>query len=75
MIEEKIAKILSVILKKEISPNDDVSMENCYEWDSMKHIEIIVTIEDELGVSFIPEDIPQMTTMQKIIQKVKELTK
>lgn len=50
MIENNVAKILSVLLDQEINPNDDISMENQELWDSMKHIEIITTLEEELGI-------------------------
>lgn len=72
-MKEKIAKILSVLFEREVSPDEDVSMENEYKWDSMRHIEIIMTIEEELGISFPPADIPTLTSMKKIIRKVEEL--
>ena len=72
-IQENICLILSTIFKRPISLEENVSMENEDLWDSLKHIEIIVTIEEELGVSFAPEDIPQLTSMNKIIKKVEEL--
>ena len=72
-IQEDIRSILSTIFKRTISPEEDVSMENEDLWDSLKHIEIIVTIEEELGVSFAPEDIPQLTSVSKIVKKIEEL--
>ena len=42
-VEEKVKEILSTLLEEEI--NEDVSMNNCTKWDSMKHIEIITTLE------------------------------
>lgn len=75
MIENKVSKILSVLLGQEINPNDDVSMENQELWDSMKHIEIITTLEEELGISFNIEDIPKLTSMQKIVEAIKKMEK
>lgn len=65
--------ILSVLLGIEIKENSDVSMQNCETWDSMKHIEIITTIEDELGVSFEIEDIPNLTSVALILDKIKNM--
>lgn len=65
--------ILSVLLGIEIKENSDVSMQNCETWDSMKHIEIITTIEDELGVSFEIEDIPNLTSVALILDKIKDM--
>ena len=65
--------ILSVLLGIEIKENSDVSMQNCETWDSMKHIEIITTIEDELGISFEIEDIPNLTSVALILDKIKNM--
>ena len=65
--------ILSVLLGIEIKENSDVSMQNCETWDSMKHIEIITTIEDELGISFEIEDIPNLTSVVLILDKIKKM--
>lgn len=65
--------ILSVLLGIEIKENSYVSMQNCETWDSMKHIEIITTIEDELGVSFEIEDIPNLTSVALILDKIKKM--
>ena len=67
-MKEKVKNILEMLLNQKVS--DDVSMENCDTWDSMKHIEIIMTLEDELGVSFNVEDIPHLTSLAKILEKL-----
>lgn len=66
-------EILSILLGVEIRENSDISMQNCENWDSMKHIEIITTIEDELGVSFEIEDIPNLTSVALILDKIKNM--
>lgn len=72
---EKVLEILSTLLDKDIKESSDVSMDNCELWDSMKHIEIISTLEDELEISFNIEDIPKLTSVEKILKAVKELKK
>ena len=72
-MEEQVAKILSILLGQEFSAGDDVSMENQELWDSMKHIEIITTLEEELGISFNIEEIPTLTSMAKIVEAIKNM--
>lgn len=72
-MEEQVAQILSLLLGQEFTSNDDVSKENQDLWDSMKHIEIITTLEEELNISFNIEDIPKLTSMKKIIEAIKNL--
>lgn len=72
-VQTKVAEILAVLLDQKIATDDDVSMQDCELWDSMKHIEIITTIEEELGVSFNIEDIPKLTSMKKIVEAIENL--
>ncbi len=72
-MEEKIAQILSKILKKDIKVGDNVSSTTVENWDSLKSIEIIMTVEEEFDISFNPADIPQLKSMDAIVKKVKEL--
>lgn len=74
-MEEQVAQILSLLLGQEFTSKDDVSMENQELWDSMKHIEIITTLEEELGVSFKIEEIPTLTSMGKIVDAIKNMEK
>ena len=68
-----VLKILSMLLDKEISLDSDISKDNYELWDSMKQIEIISTLEDELDISFNIEDIPKLTSVKKILKAIKEL--
>lgn len=69
-IEDKLVSVFSVLFNKEIGLSDNLSMETEPAWDSMKHIEIIMTVEEEFGVSFAPEDIPSLTSFGKIKQAI-----
>ena len=73
-MEEKVAQVLSQLLEREIKVNDNVSIDTEENWNSLKHIEIVMTLEEEIDASFSPEDIPQLKSMEKIISKIKELT-
>ena len=61
---DKIIKIISEVLE---TPVDiETSQENCAKWDSLRHLNIIIAIEDAFDVSFEPEDIAQMKTVKEI---------
>ncbi len=74
-MEKQTVEILSMLLGQEFTIDDDVSMENQELWDSIKHIEIITTLEEELGISFNTEDIPKLTSMKKIIEAINNMGK
>ena len=52
-----------------ISPgdiNDDSSMDNLNEWDSMKHLNIVLAIEEAFGVSMTEEQSIEMLSFSLI---------
>ena len=55
--------VLSTVLKCEV--NELSSRETLPNWDSLKHIEIIFAIEDELNIQF-PEE--NMSELDSVIQ-------
>ena len=52
---------------------DDISQKNCAKWDSMRHLQLVVALEMEFDVSFEPEDIGSMESLEKIVEKMKTL--
>lgn len=71
-IEEKVKEILEVLLEHKID-DTNISQKNEELWDSLKHLEILVTIEEEFGIKFADEDIPKLNSMNTIIDKIREL--
>lgn len=45
------------------------------EWDSFKHLDILVRLEKEFNISFTPEEIGKMTSVAEIIEVIDEKTK
>lgn len=73
MIEDRIAEALSSLLEKNATPDGDIHMNACDAWDSVKHIEIIMTLEDLFAVSFAPEDIPTLTSQRRLTAAITRL--
>ncbi len=72
--QDAVARLLSLLLGQPVAAKDDTRMESCAAWDSIKHIEIIMTIEEHFGVSFDAQDIPRLTTQALLTAKVEELS-
>ena len=73
MVKERIAEALSALLEQNVPPNGDIQMSTCDAWDSVKHIEIIMTLEDIFAISFAPEDIPALTSQRRLSAAVQQL--
>jgi len=54
----------------EVTP--DLSMESAENWDSFRHLQLILSIEDEYGVQFDPQKIPELTTVAKVLEALEQ---
>lgn len=48
--------------------DETCSQRNCEQWDSMNHLNLIVELEMEYGVSFEPEEIAQMRSFDDVVR-------
>lgn len=67
---ERLKEIFREVLKVEVDENS--TPENTDGWDSLAHIGLIVTIEDEFDVKFTMSEIAQMTSFGKIYEMLGE---
>ena len=64
---KKLNKILVTIFKiNEDKLTDELSMADVVLWDSLKHMELIAVIEDELNIELTAEDIMKMVDVKSI---------
>lgn len=52
---------------------DNLSQQNCENWDSLRHLNLIVELEDAFDVSFEPEDIAEMKDLDAVLKKIEIL--
>jgi acyl carrier protein len=66
-MKQKVLEIISKITK--ITESDLIEQANDNRpWDSLGHVEIVIALENELGLFFETEEIADMTTINKIIE-------
>ena len=66
-MEQKLKKIMADVF--EISPDkiDEATiMESIEQWDSLKHMELIMAIEEKFGIVFETEEILEITSFTGI---------
>ena len=72
-MEKKLRKIMSQILSiKEDEITSNSSPDNIPEWDSLKHMNLILAIEQEFNINFEDEEIIQMLSFEIILEFIKE---
>jgi acyl carrier protein len=48
------------------SVTDDDSMKTIGSWDSLRHLNLIMALEEHFGISFDPEEIPELNSVRTI---------
>ena len=64
-MRERIKEVLKRVFELD-EVSDDISQSNFVKWDSLNHLNLVVELEDEFGVSFEPEDIAEMKSLAKL---------
>ncbi len=73
MKSEEVFKLMAETFKVERSVlNEDTSQKNLSEWDSLRHLNLIVALEDEFDVNFEPEQISVMTSFASVIEELRK---
>ncbi len=76
-MEQKLKKVIADLFDiKEDEINDNLSIENVETWDSLKHIELMFSIEEEFEIPQLSMDeIVEMTSIAEIkrILRIKEI--
>jgi acyl carrier protein len=67
-MNEKVKSIMANIFRTSIENiTDDLNQKDVTFWDSLRHLNLIVELEEKFEISFEPEDIAEMTTFKMVI--------
>jgi len=66
-MRERIKQVIKDTFKLTNVP-DDISQRNCEIWDSLHHLDLIVSLELEFDISFEPEDIGSMRSLDEVVE-------
>jgi acyl carrier protein len=70
-IEKEIFDIVIELLEIESVAIDQLTREQYASWDSLKHLEIIMTIEEEFDIRFTPGEIADIQSAKEIASLIK----
>ncbi len=72
-MERTLKKIMSDLFQiNENEITDETSVDNTKNWDSLKHMELIVSLEEEFDITLSADEIVSLTTFAKVKQKIEE---
>jgi acyl carrier protein len=74
-MEDRIKEILATILEIDKADiNNDTNPDTVSSWDSLRHMKLVFSIEDEYDIQFSDDQIIRLTDVGKIIDCIKEIT-
>ena len=73
-IEERIKEVMSSVFDVDIeSLNEDSSQDNIETWESIKTLDLIVSLEEEFDITIPIEEVGNMTNFKYIKLMIEEL--
>ncbi len=72
--EDVLKKVMTTILNVDASTiNEDSSMDNVPSWDSLRHMNLVLALEEEFKVTIPDEDVTNITSYKLIKLALNEL--
>ena len=73
-MQDRVLVVLSDVMNVPLNQlNDDSSAENVGTWDSIKHLDLVLAIEEEFGVTISHDDIEGMQSVRDIRDTLKKV--
>ncbi|MDH3339490.1 MAG: acyl carrier protein [Gammaproteobacteria bacterium] len=70
-MQDRIKTVMAQIFNVDIGAiTDESSPENIERWDSLRHMQLVLALEDEFGVTFSDGDIPELLSLRAIEKSV-----
>ncbi|MEE8302301.1 MAG: acyl carrier protein [Candidatus Tectomicrobia bacterium] len=70
-INEVMAQVLAIPVE---SINADTSPKNVAQWDSLKHMQLILALEEEFGITFPDDTVPNLISHDALHTAIADLT-
>jgi len=68
-VQRIVSDVLQIALEK-VTP--ETSPDNVETWDSIQHLNLVLSLEQEFGIQFSPEEIEQLLSVDLITAFVEE---
>jgi acyl carrier protein len=72
MVDDEIKRVMAVVLGIAFEDIDDgASTDSIEKWDSLGHLNLMISLENEFGVTFSEEDFSDLTSLELLVLEIK----
>lgn len=72
-VNERVRRMLSALLNLPVEAlRDESSREALEEWDSLKHMHLVLALEEEFGIEFADDEVSGLATVAGLTQAITE---
>jgi acyl carrier protein len=71
-IQAAVAELLSISLGRPVAQTESVTRDSDLKWDSLKHVQLVLLLEEHFGVQFSEEEMGALRSSDKIVQAIEE---
>lgn len=73
-MKQRILQVMSDVFDEPLENiNEDASQDNIEGWDSLKHLDLVVALEEEFEITIPVEEVGNLVSFKLIVLVVKEL--
>ena len=70
---DRVKKIMAAVLSVDIETiGDDSSVDDMETWDSLRHINLIIALEQEFGISLPDEEVASLTSVRLLTMAISD---
>ena len=69
-IQAAVVELLSITVGRPIAPTESVTRDSEPTWDSLKHIELILMLEEHFGVQFSEKEMAALRSSDEIVHAI-----
>ncbi len=70
-IEQGVCEVFSTVLERKIPTGEQVERSSEPRWDSLKHIELVFSVEEKFDVQFSEQEMSTLDTLSKMTEAVR----
>lgn len=71
-VEKTVRRVMSTVLQHPIADGEEVSADSDDDWDSLRHVEIMFSLEDAFDIRFSDGELQQLRTLGSIVSAVRK---